>query len=262
MWCTLLVLILKLIVKFVFINFVFFSFGRGRACVLWCWRFCCSEYVVVVLVVFVVFVVLFTLWHILLQIKSSVLAVYKSIVSLRSVALMQEAYRFKSVCLLFVSKLLHLWYLGLRGSSLLCLILCHIICICYGSPELLLKDPVQCAAKIALALTSHKMQSWKGEFWVLKELGKTFDTVGRTITFWWCSSCQASLNSRNYIVFRCSRLSVQEAQRSVKGGRAMLQLMHYIRLQSFSCTLLSTMQHLTFARLHMVHFSYYMCWVC
>ena len=40
--------------------------------------------------------------HMLLQIKSSVLAIYKSIVSLRSVALMQEAYRYKLVCLLSV----------------------------------------------------------------------------------------------------------------------------------------------------------------
>jgi len=40
--------------------------------------------------------------HMLLQIKSSVLAIYKSIVSLRSVALMQEAYRYNLVCLLSV----------------------------------------------------------------------------------------------------------------------------------------------------------------
>jgi len=42
--------------------------------------------------------------HMLLQIKSSVLAVYKSIVSLRSVALMEEAYRLKSFCLLSTSE--------------------------------------------------------------------------------------------------------------------------------------------------------------
>ena len=42
----------------------------------------------------------------LLQIKTSVLAIYKSIVSLRSVALMQEAYRFESFCVLHTFKTL------------------------------------------------------------------------------------------------------------------------------------------------------------
>ena len=62
-----------------------------------------------------------------LQIKNSVLAVYKSIVSLRSVALMQEAYRFASLCLLSLSKSLYLRYLSLRRSwtSLL-----HITIVC------------------------------------------------------------------------------------------------------------------------------------
>jgi len=62
-----------------------------------------------------------------LQIKNSVLAVYKSIVSLRSVALMQEAYGFESLCLLSLSKSFYLRYLSLRQSwtSLL-----HITIVC------------------------------------------------------------------------------------------------------------------------------------